>query len=101
MRLGKAWSIGMDERKKEMRVLIVWEEVPENTTFYVVENPSEDVLETIKGAAGKFINTTDENEEVNTLSDWLEDSVSMFTKHEVEAPLEGPFDLVVLCGFMM
>lgn len=84
-----------------MRVLIVWEEVPENTTFYVVENPSEDVLETIKGAAGKFINTIDENEEVNTLNNWLGDGTLNHTKHEVETPLEGPFDLVVLCGFIM
>jgi hypothetical protein len=84
-----------------MKVLIVWEEIPENTIFYVIEDPNKEVLKTIKEAAGKFINTTDENEEVNTLSSWLEDSVSMFTKHEVETPLEGPFDLVVLCGFIM
>ena len=77
-----------------MRVLLVWEAVPETTKFYVLEGATADLA--LK-CAGKYINSVDETDEVISLNEQLEDIPSFST----DAPIDGPFDKVVVAGFLM
>lgn len=82
-----------------MRALVVFELVPENTYFVPVDEPTEEELQVIQAAAGKFINSDDDVEAVEQISEWME---GKWKENKTEAPLlEGPFELVVLCGFIL
>jgi hypothetical protein len=83
-----------------MRALIIFEMVPESTVFVTVENPTKQELQVIKEAAGQFINSSDDTEAVDQISEWMAGKWKEFSADEVYL-FEGPFDLVVLCGFIL
>ena len=45
-----------------MNVLVVYEEVPEEVSFYLIENPTEEELETLDKANGTYVNGDDQNQ---------------------------------------
>ena len=77
-----------------MRVLLVWEAVPETTTFYVLEG---DIADLALKCAGKFVNTIDETDEVILLGEQL----ALLTSFSINTPIDGPFDKVVAAGFVL
>lgn len=82
------------------KMLLVWEEIPEDIRLYALDEGSELALLAEK-SAGKYINSDD-----------LEDGDPIFTLNERLAEAEqvggrdgvitqGPFTRVVVCGFAM
>lgn len=78
-----------------MKMLLVWEEVPEKTSLYEIEMGTEQA-EWAMASAGCYINGGDETEELNKLSMWL----------ATQTPLPGSsskevYHGVNVCGFIM
>jgi hypothetical protein len=78
-----------------MKVLLVWEEVPENTKFYVLEG---ETAELALQCAGIFINSNNpEGSPIEQLSELL----PTMKHHDIDSPIDGPFEKVVVAGFVM
>ena len=45
-----------------MNVLVVYEEVPEEVSFYLIEDPTEEEIETLDKANGTYVNGDDQNQ---------------------------------------
>lgn len=86
-----------------MRVLLIWEDVPENTYAYLIENPTEEQLEILRAANGKYIGTDADDSAVQAINRALGDDDSAWNsiKCRVEFPVEGPIDLVVIMGCIL
>jgi hypothetical protein len=97
-----------------MRVLIIWEEIPENTKFFVIEDATEAQVAMLKRANGQIINyegPTDGAEWVGRAiskpGEWGVDSQpqdAIWHDKLVESaklPESGPFDVVIWTGFGM
>lgn len=107
-----------------MRILLVWELIPEDTELFVIETESERVIEHLKGAHMTFANTGNENDHTSFVNGLLFsehggpdlEATPMgetVTKHGVLGEhaytveitqLEGPIsnvDLVVISGFAL
>lgn len=82
------------------RVLVIWEEIPEETKFYLLDLEGKDLKRVLK-AHGQIIGTVDlEGDEVNFLADMLEKAKP--------CPSDKAFDIekeeikyVVHAGFML
>lgn len=93
-----------------MRVMLIFEQVPETTTFYTFDNPSAELLRLLKACNGKMINSDDSTPEMQILSDALASKKEHCgnPKHPlactitdgVELPPNSAFDRVFLFGFM-
>lgn len=81
-----------------MKVCIVWEDVPEYTYTYSLEMGSED-LEKAQKCHGHFINSGKEPGEIQWFMDYLDERKDL--RKELDEPLEGPFDRVIICGFLL
>jgi hypothetical protein len=77
-----------------MKVLLVWEEVPENTKFYVLEG---EIADLALKCAGQYVNTVEETDEIEQLSE----AIGGHPSFGIDEPIEGPFDKVVVAGFIM
>ena len=100
----------MEQKGKKMRVLLVWQAIPEEVSAYLIENPNEEQLELLKKANDTFINLDDDVEHALILMTAIEgeDGVdpligaqwhSIWEKCRVKFPVEGPIDLVVTSGY--
>lgn len=80
-----------------MTVLLIWEQVPEKTTMYLLQDLTQEEYDMIVKAHGQYVNTVDENEAVLWLNDFLE--------FQEDSKVEGPYMLekamVVVAGFAM
>lgn len=82
------------------RVLIIWEEIPEETKFYKLDLEGKDLKKVLK-AHGQIINTVDlEGEEVNFLADMLEKAKPCSGDTAFDVAKEE-IDYVVHAGFML
>lgn len=95
---------------KTMRVLIIYEMIPEETRFYVLESVSNAEEDLLRNAHGKYVNFNDEEDYALRLEEmlhgtydenrthipgkWVDRRVSL-----TDTPFEGPFDLVIHSGF--
>lgn len=81
-----------------MRVLLVWELIPEETQFYVFDNvnPAGELARHLMGANGCYGNYDSENESTNFLNEFLVKQPK--TKIE-DLPKIGAVDMVVHSGF--
>lgn len=78
-----------------MSLLLIWENVPENTKAFVLEGREADLACL---SAGVYINSDDtEGHAIEELNELLEGRPSL----DVDKPIKGPFDEVVICGFIM
>ncbi len=94
-----------------MRVLVIYELVPEQTKFYLFEDPTVNVLEFLTRTHGKFINQVDWDKDLDLVrlcglfepeSD--EERAKFNSKHLIDSskPIDcGPFDLVIHTGFLL
>ncbi len=88
-----------------MRILIIFEEVPDSTKFAIVDKPTEDQLRILKASHGKFINSHDWPEE-NDLQNLFYDEDGRFDNApiqltDLDEPIQGPFDWVFHTGFIL
>jgi len=83
-----------------MRVCIVWEDVPDHTYTYALEFEGKD-LEKVKKCHGMFINSGGENGEIEWLQALLEGKRALRKDLDEDEPAKGPFDFVVVCGFLL
>ena len=84
-----------------MKVLLIWEDIPEVTKAYVIEAGTK-VAELAKASHGYFINGED-NEAVIALSEALVGAECDYSSHDAgkEHIPGGPFSAVYICGFVM
>lgn len=54
-----------------MKTLLIWEEIPEKTRFFVLENLTQTDYEALSSAHGKVINCDEENDGMKYLSSSL------------------------------
>lgn len=82
------------------KTLLIWEEVPETTKVFVLDSDSQ-AADLARQSAGKFINSNDveEGDPIELLSEWI--GANSPTDIGIEAPISGPFDQVIVCGFLM
>lgn len=82
-----------------MKVLIIWNEVPEYTRYVTVEPGSEPHLKA-QACAGKYIGGDECTPEMEWLNDWMaaDDGANLL---ECNHPISGPFIEVIVCGIMM
>jgi len=78
-----------------LKILVIWEEIPENTSLYLLENVDAKSLAKLKGAHGRFLNF-DEYEDT-----WLCDTLE--GKKPLPLVKGKPFDakgidLIVVSG---
>lgn len=88
-----------------MKTLVVWESVPEECLYYVLdEDTDKDLVDLAVKAAGCYINADDlpEDHPVYKLSDELDvrfpDPPSA---RSLKAPIQGFFSKVIICGFFL
>jgi hypothetical protein len=86
------------ERKSMSKILLVWQAIPEETSCYVLDKSSE-IGSLALQSAGLYINGADEIKEGDPI-DRLNDMLPQLPKIASDAPLIGPFDTVVICGFL-
>ena len=84
-----------------MKVLLVYELIPEDTKFYVFENvnPNSELLANLKLANGHYSNyngETGDNDGTEFLNAYLEDQP---LTPVADVPNAGPFDAVFHSGF--
>jgi len=101
-----------------MKVLLIYQTVPEDTKFYLIKDPTEEQLRMLKEANNKFVNSDELNDAMIYLSEALmpikykrdrdvleqsifKDSLCIWTDKEVKAPIEGPIDKVFISGFVL
>jgi hypothetical protein len=80
------------------KVLLLWNAVPESITAYVLEADSE-LAGLARKSAGLYIGSDDvkEDDPIVQLNDQLEAMEGI----EADGILDGPFDCVIVCGYMM
>ena len=103
-----------------MRVLLVWEEVPEDLQFFALTDPTPEQLAVLEKANGLYINGLDMTEEETQAIDHVnaalskpeyskdmkgeEDWASIWFGGKIEnelLPTAGGFDRVFTCGFYL
>lgn len=99
-----------------MKVLVIYELVPEDTLCYVVENPCDKLLKILHTANGNYINIDDgegvEASDVINMEACLKDEhlpedyerqfPGKFQQVDIEdLPKAGPFDMVFHTGFYL
>jgi hypothetical protein len=55
-----------------MRILIVWEEIPETTKFYILDIEDQKIIDKIKKANGQIINLTEKDDDAQWLGEFLD-----------------------------
>jgi hypothetical protein len=86
-----------------MKILLVYELIPEDTKFYVFENvhPGSELHKHLLGAHGHYANfdgPIGDNESTDFLCGYL---VTETKANLADIPYAGPFDVVVHSGFGM
>ena len=114
-----------------MRILLVWQEIPESTKFYILENLSEQELDVLAKSHGGLINSTSNTDEQETALSFVSFALtdpkyageskekyaaqfefkgdidfwlSRWFKNEIDEatlPIRGPFDQVFVSGFIL
>lgn len=86
--------------------LIVWQNIPESTKLVLVQGLTEKDLETVRNAAGKYVNSGDENDAVFEVQDLVDenDGRQDITELDPDSPVELKgiqIDVMVVCGFLL
>lgn len=88
-----------------MKYLLVYEEIPESTTFYVFEEPTDEQSALLRGAHRTIINcemNEEQERDAEALSEMLASLPPNVSKHAADGPdLCGPFERVFWAGFAL
>lgn len=91
-------------KETTMKVLVVYEMVPEEIRFFDLELDAEsEELAKLRKIHGSFANCTDTDEEVEALLDWAWEWLEQETKLSPEEgqSFKGPFDEIIYTGFIL
>jgi len=86
-----------------MKVLLIFELVPEKTYAYLIEDPTTDELKTLLASAGVYVGLTSSKEEeapVMKVNEWIAEHWKKFNV-DADKPIRGPIDHAVICGFVL
>lgn len=92
-----------------MRVLLIWEMIPESAEAYVIQDPTQEQLDTLLAANETYIGTDDDDAAALIISTAIGDKAdadpyidekwhAIWEKCRVEFPVKGPIDWVVITG---
>jgi hypothetical protein len=82
------------------KVLIVWEEVPETTKFYLADLEGKALKKVLK-AQGQFVNSTEDSKEADYVGEeLLPDLVALDADSALDAK-KLDIDFIVHCGFLL
>lgn len=96
-----------------MKVLLVWDLLPEEIKFFMIENPTSEQLLYLNEADGNFANGEGENNGTEYLNFAVIDpsyadgdepdfcDVGVWYDKEVKSPVNGPIDKVFHSGFIL
>ena len=96
-----------------MKVLLIWEENPENVKAFMIENPTAEQLQVLEEANGTMINSDEDTEAAMKISDALSERIDwcnpegdpkwycIWNDKNVEFPVQGPIDKVFKSGFCL
>lgn len=95
-----------------MRVLLIWEVIPEGAEAYLIEDPTQEQLDMLLAANEKYVNGGETDKAALTIGATLLDEKDAFPdvakkwlgiwkECRVEFPVKGPIDLVVVSGFYL
>jgi hypothetical protein len=95
-----------------MRVLLIWEALPEEVKAFLIEDPTKEQLSVLQGANNKIAGIHDYEGDLKILSSATTDAeyadedvdpkwAGLWSKCGVQFPVSGPIDLVVRSGFVM
>ena len=96
-----------------MKVVLIWEMIPEPSEVFVIEDPSEEDLKILESANNRFINL-DEPEDVKAvllISDmicsnpigWVDkdnENNGAWASYKSGFPVNGPIDKIFSCGWI-
>ncbi len=85
-----------------MKMLLVWEIVPEDVNCYVLD-PNSEQAQWARDSAGKYLNSglSEDDDTIYKLNDWLVTEAAENSIVDNDKPIIGPFSEVVVCGFVM
>ncbi len=84
-----------------MRVLVIWQEIPESTRLYIFDNPNADEMSDLERCNGNLVNAT-MDDEINDALERLQDKIDK-RKPDWDlgqGPLQGPIDRVIVTGIV-
>lgn len=94
----------MSDQENKPRLLLIWENVPEDTQVYSLDRKSEQA-EWARNSNKMFINGDDleEDHPIFDLSNWLvtEEAKEYKVEMQEQQALRGKFSEVVLCGCLL
>jgi hypothetical protein len=96
-----------------MKILLIWEEIPERTKLFTINDPTDKQIAMLEEANGKYINIDDANDGMEYLNWALMDkkykdaqapeytSVWADNQTKTQSPIQGPIDRVYISGFYL
>lgn len=78
-----------------MKVLLIWEEIPEQVRIYLLDG---EIADQARKAHGQLINSTEDTAEAEILSEMLEgiEALNLASPVKIEEPVE-----IVMSGFIL
>lgn len=87
------------------KTLIIWETVPNDCFYHVLDNEEhKDLIDLAVKSAGCYINADelDVDHPIYVLSDKLDELFpNCPSARSLKEPLKGPFSQVIICGFFL
>jgi hypothetical protein len=101
-----------------MRVLLIWNEVPESVKFFAIQDPTSKELDTLYEANGHYLNLVGDEEfepALNRINAALTDDPRGFDEQDIpwvgrwvtneipvsDMPNAGAFDQIFIAGFLL
>ena len=94
-----------------MRVLLIWNEIPETMKMFIFENPTVRIMDILEASHNKHVNSVELTPELDYLSDMIYGSKDKYGVDLVERlepaweegddPLKGSFDRIYVSGFLL
>lgn len=82
------------------KILLLWNESPDLITAFILDEDSKEAKLAV-ASAGMYINSDDldEDHEIFQLNEWVGENKDK--GHGEDGPIEGPFERVIICGFVL
>ena len=95
-----------------MKVVLIYELIPEETRAYLIEDPTEEQIRVLEACNNMIIGHDDTTEEMSILCSALdsaenayegiaEEWIGFWAGNLVEFPIQGPVDRIYLFGFAL
>lgn len=86
-----------------MHIIILYEEIPEDSNIFIIKNANEEEIEIAKTAHGYTINSSDFDEEkseaVNLIENFIKTKRALIVSDEAPLIIQNTECIVIKCGF--